>query len=65
MMMVVLVEQSPDEHLRNNVAFKFIQPIVDFAVVQLFIALADALEHQRLWLKRRVNSKNIEGDARC
>ena len=39
---VILVEEGPDEHLRNNVSFKLMKSRVDFAVIQLFTALADA-----------------------
>ena len=62
---VALVEEGPDEHLRNSLSFKLIKSSVDLAVIQLPTAIADASEHQRLGVERRVNSKNIEGNTRC
>lgn len=62
---VVLVEQGPGEHLRDNVTFKFVESGVDLAVIQLFTALTNTSEHQGLGVERRINSKNIEGDTWC
>ena len=45
--------------------FKFIESGVDLAVIQLFTALSDAPEHQRLRVERRINAKNIESDTWC
>jgi len=36
--------------------FKFIESGVDLAVIQLFTALSDAPEHQRLRVERRINA---------
>jgi hypothetical protein len=62
---VVLVEKKPEEYLRDNMPFKFIEPGIDLAVVQLFATLADAPEHQRLGIEGRINTENIEGNAWC
>jgi hypothetical protein len=44
-------------------SLEFVEPGVDFAVIQLLATLADAPEHQRLGVERRVNAENVEGDA--
>lgn len=46
-------------------SLKFIQSRVNLAIVESASTFSDRLEHQRLWVERRVNTKDIEHNTGC
>lgn len=46
-------------------SLKFIQTRVNLAIVESASTFSDRLEHQRLWIERRINTKDIEHNTGC
>jgi hypothetical protein len=56
--------QGQQSGLRYDVSFKLVQTRIDLSIIQLLRTLTDALEHEWLRIKARVDTKDIQNNSR-